>query len=269
MRAWVLIGLYFLPIVCSSQQSTRQMDADYRFYLQQFIQTDGGMSLSLEEFETFVGKLESKRTKADEVTFLRTLFNRTHHKFLRHYTDQASFSELFKTGRYNCLTGTSLFSILLERFEFEYQIIETNYHIFILVQANGNPVLFEATDPQSGFTSDEKMIKERIARYRENTIQEMHPDRYHYKFSFDLYNKVEPEELTGLLYYNLAVAAFNENSLDRAVQLLDRAFQNYRSERIEEFSKIMLLALVESDLEASAKISYVRKVQSLRQMTLL
>ena len=267
MRVWILIGLYFLPILTRAQEAVSG-ESRFTYYLNQYIETGTNETITPSEISNFIVKLRVIRAKTDDSNFLKTLFSRTHNKFLKQYRNQASFNDIFKNGRYNCLTGTALLALLLDRFEFDYQIIETNYHIFILVHTEGNNILLEATDPHSGFVSDQKMVRERINLYRENKIQELSPDHYHYHFSFDLYNGVALKELTGLMYYNQAVEAFNRNQLDRSVQLLDKATESYKSERIEEFSRVILLALVQSNLEAKAKITYLKKVQSLRQLTL-
>lgn len=214
------------------------------------------------DLRAFVEKLEKKKESArNDVDFLKVLFGRTHARFLREYDDYAPFAALFTNGHYNCLTASALYGLLLERLGFDYRIMETNYHVFLLVSASGGEVLFETTDPRDGFVGDRQLIDEHIREYRTAGTQGSDKDPRSYEFKFNLYNSIGLSELTGLLYFNLAVDAFNHQKFDEAIGLLNSASLYYNSERIKEFSNVILLAVPHSDPEARAKQSYLRKAQ--------
>jgi hypothetical protein len=124
-------------------------------------------------------------------------------------------------------------------------------------------VLFEATDPQYGFVRGKKMVDQRINEYKKNQSLIGSTAAAAYNFDFDLFNEVDLNELTGLLYYNQSIDAFNKHQIDQSVNLLDKVSLFYKSERIKEFSQLILLALLQSNLENSTKQDYINKVRSL------
>jgi hypothetical protein len=202
----------------------------------------------------FVGKLQSKRGSfRRDVDFLEYMFVRTHQRFLKQFEDYPSFGRTLTDGTYNCLTGTALYALLLDHFGFPYQIIETNYHIFLLTEAVGSSILIEATDPTGGFISDDEVIRKRIAAYRENNAGRDPSSQQVYRYNFDLYNTVSLDQLQGLLQYNLAIEAYNQQELPAAVSELKKSIETYQSPRIYEMSQILLLAVMDSNLEPVTK----------------
>jgi hypothetical protein len=154
---------------------------------------------------------------------------------------------------------------LLDHFRIDYQVIETNYHIFLLAKTSKGDVLFEATDPINGFISSAPEILHRIEQYRKNEIQPRVSSKIYYRYQFNLYNAVDLDELLGLTYYNLSIEAYNRQQYSLSISHLDRAAKLYHSSRIDELSRVILLTLAAKDLTQSEKENFVRKIQTLRQ----
>lgn len=211
----------------------------------------------------FIEGLQNKRSKfkSDEV-FLRYTFRETHKTFLHHYMAYSQFPELFESGNYDCLTATSLFSIVLDAFDVEYKIVETNYHIFLLAETNQKQILIESTDKTNGFVTDDRSINERLKGYRENKISAATADKYYYQFDLNLYQHVQPEQLTGLLYFNQAVTSFNENNLTDCALKLKKAIRIYTSPRVAEFAVILIGKVAESDLDDEEKKNLIKPFAS-------
>ena len=217
------------------------------------------------DLSSFLKKLEQKQSSFKHTNdFLEFIFNKTHQKFLKNFSEYASFPEMLDNGNYNCLTGTALYALLLDHFDVPYKIIETNYHIFLLAQTDKGSVLFETTDPANGFVTNSDAIKERIARYRQNSIQTAASSKTYYRYNFDLYKEVNLDEVTGLLYYNLSIVAFNAKDINLAIDHLGKALELYQSPRIEEFSKIILLTVLEGNLDPSEKERCLENIRALR-----
>ncbi len=233
-------------------------------YLDSYCQV-GGNSNSHDYVSNFIKKLERKETQKESVEFLRILFTKTRHAFLRHYAEYASFSETIDKGRYNCLTGTALYALLLDHFDIEYKIIETNYHIFLLASTNKGKVLFEATDPLNGFVDNQNDIENRIKQYKRNRLQETAADKKYYRYNFELYNEVSLDQMEGLLHYNMSIVAYNKQNLQSAVHYLEKALSLYNSPRITEFSAILLLSVMESKLDKLTKESCLKNIQTIRR----
>lgn len=263
MRVWVVIALYFLPVLVWGQESEVH-HGKLEEYLYKYLATDNQANVSIRQFEKYLDRLETRKLSVNnDIEFLHHLFLKTHNKFLREYRDYVPFGNLMVKGQYNCLTGTALYALLLDHFKYDYKVIETNYHIFLIVNLNGTQVLLESTDPADGFITDEKVVKEKLSIYKEIRPHIASKHKSYFQFSFELFNTVGLDQLTGLLYYNLAVNAFNQKKLAESIQFLDKAMTCYKSPRTEEFSKIILTALMESNLKSSIKESYARKINSL------
>lgn len=267
MRLIVVVLLLPILAVAQGSKTTSQPFSIIENYLELYKSTDNNKAVSNADFMQFVNRMSSKRASfRDDRAFLEHVFIKTHQKFLKDFEQYASFNELFGKGKYNCLTGTTVYALLLDHFDIDYSIIETNYHIFLTASTNDGQVLIEATDPISGFVTDHTKIQNKIKHYRENELQPS--GKNHYYYSFDLYNEVNLDELAGLLHYNHAVESFNDHNYRSAIDQLDLAFERYDSPRIEELSRVLQLAVVESSMDQKSKEICIRKLQSIRKKRL-
>jgi hypothetical protein len=270
MRVWGFL-LCLFPVAVFGRVVTDPASAPegkLAYYVNLY-STVGTPSKESADLVAFVEKLEQKQSSFRHTNdFLEFIFNKTHQKFLKNFSEYASFPEMLDKGNYNCLTGTALYALLLDHFDVPYKIIETNYHIFLLAQTDKGPILFETTDPANGFVTNNEAIKERIARYRQNSIQTSGSSKTHYRYNFNLYKVVNLDEVLGLLYYNLSIVAFNAKDLNLAIDHLGKAIELYQSPRIEEFSKIILLTVLEGNLDPSEKERCLENIRSLRSKNL-
>ena len=267
MKRGVLIGLIFILPALAFANPRADKDLSIETILKAFLSTGQYNAHSVKSFESFLQKLDKKNIK-NERALLRTIFEKTHQRFLKNYEAYASLDETFDKGSYNCLTGTILLSLILHHYNIDHQVIETNYHIFILAETTEGQILLEATDPLDGFVTSAKEIEARITLYKQNQIQGAQGDKSYYRFSFELYNEVSLDELRGLTYYNNAVNSFNQKNLEVAVQNLLKANELYFSYRIDAFSQILLLSLQQSDLDVKTKENCMNTILSLRQKSL-
>jgi hypothetical protein len=258
---------FLLPILALVQGSKviAQPGPKLTHYIDLYVSSDAQPATVNANLSGFIQKLDEQKSslKKDKV-FLQHLFAKTHQRFLKRFAEFATFSEQMSRGTYNCLTATALYALLVDHFGYAYQIIETNYHIFLVVATDEGQFLFEATDPVNGFTDNAADIEKKISFYKENAIGEKR-GKTCYRFNFELYNVVSLDEMVGLMHYNQAIKAFNDHQLPMAVSQLDIASELYHSPRIEEFSKIVLLSVLESKLETILKEECVKKLQSVRK----
>jgi len=271
MRVLVLLIL-LSPLVGLSQGTPGASDEkeNLSYYLALYSNAEGNRTPDFTEVLEFADKLDLKRVAfKSEKVFLKHLFLKTHQQFLKHYVKDVSFGTTLSKGTYNCLTGTAMYALLLDRFQIKHQVIETNYHIFLIVNTEDGRVLLETTDPQNGFVDGEKEIEKRIKTYRQNALEEEKSDKSFYRFSYELYREVNLDEMLGLLHYNLAITAYNDRQFEKSILQLDKALELYQSPRIEEFSRIILLSVIESRLDDVAKEECIRKVQIMRKNKLM
>jgi hypothetical protein len=214
-----------------------------------------------EKLEIFIEALH-QREASNQKKFLKSIFKSTHQKFLKRYAQYSDLGEVFQTGNYDCLTATALFSIILSETDFSFRIIETNYHIFILVNTHEGEVLLETTDRFSGFVDRPEEIQLRIGSYKENKIIAADTDKTYYHYSFELFHEVTPNQLAGLLYFNQAIKAYNRNDLLTCALLLEHSKRNYESPRVEEFAKVLVKSILESNLSTEIKGRVILKYKN-------
>jgi hypothetical protein len=262
-----LCALYLVPILAFGQGLTENAPktSKIEYYLNLYCKADSNQPF-IKGVLRFVEKLDEKRASfSGDKDFLEYLFRKTHQRFLKNYVEYVSFSDMLESSTYNCLTGTALYALLLDHFEIRYNVIETNYHIFMLVHTDEGKILLEATDPVGGFVTHSDAIDKRIKAYRQNILEEAKSSKTYYRYNFSLYSEVNLDEMLGLLHYNFAIEAYNQQKLQQSVHELSKAIELYYSPRIEEFSRIVLLSVTESDLNPSAKATCIGQIRSLRK----
>jgi len=196
------------------------------------------------EFLSTIDFYQKKQVKwGKDTKTLKHLFYKTHRKYLKNYVPYQSFSNLLSKGTYGCLTATALYALLLEELGYEYEIIETNYHIFLVGEVSGKRFLIESTDPINGFLDSEEEIDERLREVVAKGATPINEDRY--RFSFNINRSISLQELVGLQYYNMASQSYNNGNYIQAVADLDKAHKYYQSERINEFLKLVIHRIAE------------------------
>lgn len=237
-----------------------------RHYVELFLKTDESESLSTDKLSLFLKTLDEKKSSfKSRKDFFGYLFSKTHKRFLKHYTDYCNFSALLNKGVYNCLTGTALYGLILNHFNVPYKIIETNYHIFLTIDDPSGVILFEATDPINGFVTSSDEIEARINKYKEIQPSNGNDDRMFYRYNFNFYNTIDLHQLVGLMYYNLSVDAYNNKRFSASITSLEKAAQLYKTQRTDEFSKIIMLTLAEGRINNAEKEVCLKELQALRK----
>ncbi len=260
---WVGL-LILLPALAFGQPVSDNPFDHTRQLFRSFASTEGSTTPSTAEFERYLTKLGDRRgSSSNDVKFLETTFYKTHRQWLRHFNEHSGFTALVNTGDYNCLTATAFYALILDYFRFDYKIIETNYHIFLLINTSAGHVLLETTDPAEGFIEDASKIQARINEYSKNNIPKDNTDQY-FKFQTQLYNEVNAEQLVGLLHYNLAVQAYNAGKDNLAIEHLEKASNYYYSNRTKEFTRLLLIRLMRQAPDRDLN-TLARRVKSINE----
>ncbi len=201
--------------------------------------------------QSFLGKFRSDGSASQKT--LQRMFHRAQETFLIKYEAYSNFDELFSAGKFDCLTATALFSHLLTEMNYDFEVIETNYHIFILVKTSKGKVMLETTDRLAGFVTDPEIIAKRTEDYSKNFLVPRKGGKVQYSYSFSLYQKVPTNNLSGLLIYNQAVKEYNRGDwLECAISLED-AYSHYPTARCEELGDILVRTLMEREISEQVK----------------
>ncbi len=205
--------------------------------------------------------LAKKADSKNEVRFLRSLVNKSHRRFLKHYKAYSQFNEAFESGNYDCLSGTAFFSVMLNRLGYSYKIIETNYHIFLLVQTNEGEILLETTDRLAGLKTNAKEIGQTLAGYKQNRLSASTAEVTYYLYQTQLFREVDALQLSGLLYFNQAVVAYNQHNWTLCSEKLAKARTAYNNPRVEELTEILFHSVSLSDIESTAKSQLLQQLK--------
>ncbi|MBI3219387.1 MAG: hypothetical protein HYZ44_07735 [Bacteroidetes bacterium] len=217
------------------------------------------IQLEMNEFlQTFKDKQAESKS---EVRFLRSLVNKSHRKFLRRYEAYTQFNEVFESGKYDCLSGTAFFSVILDRLGYSYKIIETNYHIFLLVTTNQGEVLLETTDRLAGLKTSAEEINQTLALYKQNRLSASTTEGTYYLYQTQLFRKVDALQLSGLLYFNQAVVAYNQHNWTTCSEKLAKARTVYNNPRVEELTEVLFHSIALSSMEETAKKQLLKLLQ--------
>lgn len=244
-----LILLMLLPCLCYGQSQLQDLLA---------ASVSKAPSRELDRFNSYIHQLGLQQKEATSSALLYKVFKKTQRKYLKTYTTYADFSEVFSQGRYDCLTATALFSVVLRELHFSFDVLETNYHIFILAHTAEGDVLLETTDHIAGFVDRESEIKKRINSYQQTALTPSE-NKVYFEYSFSLFQEVNSQQLPGLLYYNQAVKAFNQHNLLMASSYLDRAIEIYESPRVAELAAVLVQSVLEGPYKNEIKYTVLQR----------
>lgn len=192
----------------------------------------------LTEFSDFICSVKAIN-KSTDIALLKSLSHHAHRTYLKKYLAYAQVDDIFSKGNYDCLSGTYFFCVALDQLGFRYKIIQTNYHIFLMVQTSAGDVLLESTDREHGIVTDLRAIEEKLLLYRNSSSESSNL----YLSGVDLFGEVTPVQLPGLIYFNKAVEAFKAKRLSDCCNLLEQAWKIYDNPRISYFVPILLKSI--------------------------
>lgn len=195
-------------------------------------------NLALEKINSVLAHLEKRQGKyRSEGDFLEYLYFYTHRKLLKTYTQYPTLEETLLNGDYDCLTATAIYSLLLSELSIEHAVIETNYHIYILVNPDTeNQFLIETTDPRNGFIADQDEIQASRNEYLKNNLSERNTL---ISFDFNIERRLEHKELLGLLFYNQSIKELNSGHWEKARAIAHRALEYYSATRVSTLVNII------------------------------
>jgi hypothetical protein len=213
-------------------------------------------SLTLQNFLKDL-HIQKSKLKSDQA-FLRFAFRESHKKYLKNYKAYSQFPEIFLNGNYDCLTATSFLSLWLDEFKYSYELIETNYHIFIIVQVGTKRILIEPTDSAFGFIANDNSIGKQLKAYKDfNKKNDEGAALTYYHHGLDIFQTVDKEKLTGLLYLNQAIESYNKRDYIICAQKLKLANMFYNNPRVKKLAVLLVTEVAEINMDSDIKKSLI------------
>ena len=276
MWAVMIFSIFILGQPCYAKlqhSESPQPDSFYLFfdYEQDYAQPEWVLKNQL---EGFLVKLEkAKKRQRSDIGFLRTVFHKTHRKFLRSYDPSATLPETFATGTYGCLSGTAIYALILRHFGYDYEILETPSHVYLSVLLTDQKVLIESTLPLDGFISDQKKIRSITQQYEVDSRKHtsiVAISRVSRSMNDFVYGKkIDLKQLSGLQFYNMSIYDIAEDHLEEAMLNAQRSLEMYPSNRTEQLMEIVINKILQSktlskDQKAGILNNYIRQVKKKR-----
>lgn len=196
-------------------------------------------------------KLDKVHEKyGEDPRFLSEIFFLTHQELLRKYQQISNLSSTIKKGKYDCVTGTAVYAILLDRYEISYALFETKEHVYLRGEFLGEEFIFESTYPEDGFITGTEKISEfewQFSALHTKDLEVKSPQVLG-GISLELSTKtfrntIDLRQLAGLQYYNDAIKEFYDKNFFGSYSQLVKASILYPSERILDLKGKMELLL--------------------------
>ncbi len=203
--------------------------------------------ISDEKWVNLVEELSDKASKnPDKLSLLRAIFQKSHQRLFKKYEQHSSFTTLLSTGKYDCVSGSAVLGMLLDKFGFQFDILETDYHVFIQVLVSGKTIILESTLPVGGMITSSSEVENYLSSYLPKN--ETNPSELNKTLSGKakdpsataIFRKVNLLELAGLQYYNDAITHFNQQNYGVAINQLSKAYVLYPSERIDGLRELSI-----------------------------
>lgn len=168
----------------------------------------------------------------------KNIFKYLHKQVLKKYQLDAAFSDVFRSGKYNCLTATALFYMTAEKFSLPVDIYLTPTHVYSVLETDDRKYIIELTSPKKGFDHDDD--QEEYIRYllEYKLISEAELAA---KGAAQIYNeyieerrKIAPELLVPTTYNNIFAFSLQKDNFDssfcaiRKAAFLDPGSNKYR-----------------------------------------
>jgi hypothetical protein len=114
-------------------------------------------------------KIKFSKRKINTVVALKTTVWQLQNQYLKHYREFASLQASLDSGIFNCLTGVTLMSMVLDTQNIPYQIMATDNHVFLIAKLNKSDILIEVTDKNNAVIDYPQGIQEALLRYKLNS----------------------------------------------------------------------------------------------------
>ncbi len=206
-----------------------------------------------------------QKKKKSDVRFLRSIFYRIHKNSLIKYDKQATMDETLKSGRFGCLSGTAIYAIVLEHFNYDYDIIELPNHVFLKVNLKGRTMILESTLPDDGFITLNTELSEILEQKgfdprNIKTLTTVGVGSVDEWSLVDGHNKISLRELSGLQYFNEAVRLYTQKEYIKSMDMINEAYTRYPSKRNEKLMQLVINKILKYDsIKEEIKNKYLKQ----------
>lgn len=240
--------------------NSQEFDTVDFFIALENIDTQDRIKKTMDDNITFLKeKISSQRSISKQI---KIIYNSVHSAYLKSYEVNANFSDIFFSGKYNCLSATALYALIFESLEIDYVIKSTHTHVYIIADPSDASIIVETTNPTSGvFEMNEKFKRSYVNYLYENKIilQEEY-DNISIGLLFDKYFltdlTIDLIQLAGLQYYNYSIEQMNTKDYLSALKSIEKSEILYKSDIVES-QKRSIMQFIMSIEQQQKNYSYI------------
>lgn len=230
--------------------------------------TNAEFNNRLSNFLDYTKKLShDKNFDKPEKKKVKYYYSEIHDKYLVKYEMNTHFSDIFKNGYYNCVTGSILYGLVFNELEIPYKVKLSPIHAYLVAYPKTESILVETTNPVKGYFVFNENFKQ---NYVDHLLDNKLITAYEYaSLSTDeLFNKyyfkeeeVTLKEMVGIQYYNEAISLMQKQKFENAFYELEKAYLFYPSEKIAHlmfYSGVMVIE--KHDFSDIKYVSFIYKI---------
>lgn len=188
------------------------------------------LNARLDKFPAFETK-ENKEKKR-----VKTIYRSLHNEYFLKYEFISNFNEIFKNGRFNCVSATAFYAYSFNYLNIPFVVKEAPSHVYLIAYPETFKMYIETTVPgmQSFYVLNETEITkivDDLVKYKMATQQEVNAKGV-VQFYEDYYfgeGHSSTASLIGMQYFNSAVTGYEEKDYQRAYRDINKAEVFYKS----------------------------------------
>lgn len=223
-----------------------------------FLAIDESMNIETAEkcsvrFNNFLSNpVKLKDTPVYSKKQIKKIFQWVHDGFLQKYNELEFFPQIFLQGNYNCVTASMLYSLIFNRFNIPYKIIQSQNHVYLVANPGVESIIIETTDPGlvGGDISRDykyiyvknlraaKMISE--SEIRKKSVDELFHER-HYKGTEAVFIN-----FSGFEYFNKGLKKLKDQDISKAYEYIQKAYFFFPDEQVKEVLYSTLLKKIKT-----------------------
>jgi tetratricopeptide (TPR) repeat protein len=189
------------------------------------------------EINDCVAKLMSEIEGETEPKKVKAIYKYVHKRFFKVYKLKNCFGDIFEKGEYNCVSASALYSIIFQKLNIPFQIVEAPQHVFVVAYPNSHKIFIETTVPDKGyFVFNDTYIQKFVKYMYEGKI--ISKEEYESKSPGELFNiyyfknnGLSLVELAGAQYCNYYAYLAEEEKLEEAFNEIKKAYCLSKSEK--------------------------------------
>ncbi len=161
---------------------------------------------------------------------VKEIYEETHASLMVHYEEEAYFPDLFRTGDFNCVTGSVVYSLIFTEFGIPYSIQKGLNHVNLVAFPETLTMLVESTDSEEGIRTMDKGAKEayveQLSRGKLITPeQRMQGNIASIFMQYALSeSQIDEYELASYQYFNKGIFEAIELQFEESHKALEKAF---------------------------------------------